>query len=85
MSQVEVYFLSYRVVTKSVYTGLMSFSAVLNVRDLYTEILIRIVRLDMVKIRHYLKDLCNTKGIFEQSHFSRAVTCDTILHVHSTC
>ena len=45
----------------------MSFSTVISVQDTYTEILIRIVRLDMVKIRHYIKDFCITKGIFEQS------------------
>ncbi len=38
-----------------------------NVQDAYTEILTRILRLDMAKIRHYFKDLCTTKGIFEQS------------------
>ncbi|KAL8823912.1 MAG: hypothetical protein Q9191_005451 [Dirinaria sp. TL-2023a] len=41
-------------------------SGVLNVQKAYIEILIRIVRLDTVKIRHYLKDLCITKCIFEQ-------------------
>ena len=63
----EVCFLSHRVATKSVYTELTLSSTVFNVQDIHTEILTRIVRLDMTKIRHYLKDLCTTKGIFEQS------------------
>ena len=46
---------------------MISFSTVLNIQEVYIEILIRIIRLDMVKIRHYLKDLCTTKCIFEQS------------------
>ena len=46
---------------------MIPFSTLLNVQEAYIEILIRIIRLDMVKIRHYLKDLCTTKCIFEQS------------------
>jgi len=59
--------LSYCAVTKKRAYVLMWLSTEFNIQDTYTEILIRILRLDMVKIRHYFKDLCTTKGIFEQS------------------
>ncbi|KAL9127828.1 MAG: hypothetical protein Q9217_003368 [Psora testacea] len=42
-------------------------SAACNIPDYDTEILVRIIKLDMVKIRHYFKDLCTNKSIFEQS------------------
>lgn len=45
----------------------MWFSTAPNIPDFDTEILVRIIRLDMAKIRHYFRELCANKSIFEQS------------------